>query len=77
MQQRRLGNSSPEVSAIRLGCTRLSFGPATDRQEAISLIRASDVESTPDDLGKIETAAAQFTPQGERYPEHLEHMTGR
>jgi aryl-alcohol dehydrogenase-like predicted oxidoreductase len=41
MQKRKLGNSSLEVSALGLGCMGLSFGygPATDKQEAISLIR--------------------------------------
>jgi aryl-alcohol dehydrogenase-like predicted oxidoreductase len=41
MQKRILGNSGLEVSAIGLGCMGLSFGlgPATDKQEAINLIR--------------------------------------
>jgi aryl-alcohol dehydrogenase-like predicted oxidoreductase len=43
MQKRKLGNSNLEVSALGLGCMGLSFGygPATDKQEAISLIRAT------------------------------------
>ena len=43
MQKRKLGNSNLEVSALGLGCMGLSFGfgPATDRQEAIALIRAA------------------------------------
>jgi aryl-alcohol dehydrogenase-like predicted oxidoreductase len=43
MQKRKLGNSNLEVSALGLGCMGLSFGygPATDRQQAISLIRAA------------------------------------
>ena len=43
MQKRRLGNSGLEVSALGLGCMGLSFGygPATDKQDAIALIRTA------------------------------------
>jgi aryl-alcohol dehydrogenase-like predicted oxidoreductase len=43
MQKRKLGNSGLEVSAIGLGCMGLSFGygPAVDKQQGISLIRAA------------------------------------
>lgn len=43
MQKRKLGNSGLEVSAIGLGCMGLSYGygPATDRTEAVDLIRAA------------------------------------
>jgi aryl-alcohol dehydrogenase-like predicted oxidoreductase len=43
MQKRQLGQSGLEVSAIGLGCMGLSYGygPATDRSEAVALIRAA------------------------------------
>lgn len=43
MQKRTLGTSNLEVSSLGLGCMGLSFGygPATDRTEAISLIRSA------------------------------------
>lgn len=43
MEKRILGNSGLEVSALGLGCMGLSFGygVATDKQEAVKLIRAA------------------------------------
>jgi aryl-alcohol dehydrogenase-like predicted oxidoreductase len=43
MQQRYLGLSGLEVSALGLGCMGLSFGlgPAADKQEALAVIRAA------------------------------------
>ena len=43
MQKRKLGKSGLEVSALGLGCMGMSFGygPAADKQEMISLIRAA------------------------------------
>jgi aryl-alcohol dehydrogenase-like predicted oxidoreductase len=40
-------------------------------------IAAASLELTSADLREIDTAAAQITVQGARYPEHLEAMTGR
>lgn len=43
MQKRKLGNSNLAVSALGLGCMGLNFGygPAVDKQQGISLIRAA------------------------------------
>jgi aryl-alcohol dehydrogenase-like predicted oxidoreductase len=40
-------------------------------------IAATAVELTTDDLGEIDTAAAQISVRGARYPEHLQRMVGR
>src|SRR5579863_9904350 len=43
MQKRKLGRNNLEVSAIGLGCMGMSFGfgPAVDKQQGISVIRAA------------------------------------
>ena len=43
MQQRKLGSSDLEVSALGLGCMGFSqsYGPAPDKPEAIAFIRAA------------------------------------
>lgn len=37
---------------------------------------AAAIELTPDDLRDIESAASKITVRGDRYPEHLQRMTG-
>jgi aryl-alcohol dehydrogenase-like predicted oxidoreductase len=42
MQKRKLGSSGLEVSALGLGCMRMSFGDSpTDKQEMIAFLRAA------------------------------------
>jgi aryl-alcohol dehydrogenase-like predicted oxidoreductase len=43
MQKRELGNSNLKVSALGFGCMNMGFGygPAADKQQAISVIRAA------------------------------------
>jgi aryl-alcohol dehydrogenase-like predicted oxidoreductase len=40
-------------------------------------VGAVNIQLTADDLPEIDTAAAKLTPQGARYPEHLQKMVGR
>ncbi len=52
--------------------------PGTRRLERLDEnIGAVAIKLAPDDLRQIERAASQITVQGERYPEHLERLTGR
>jgi aryl-alcohol dehydrogenase-like predicted oxidoreductase len=39
-------------------------------------IGAVAVDLTPDDLREIDDAASKITVRGDRYPEHLQRMTG-
>ncbi|MCA9975383.1 MAG: aldo/keto reductase, partial [Anaerolineales bacterium] len=42
MQKRKLGNSNLEVSALGLGCMRMSFGDTpTDKHEMVDLLHKS------------------------------------
>ncbi len=89
MKKYPLGNSGLEVSALGLGCMRMSFsyGPAGDRREMISLIQSAverqeknigavAVELTSEHLQEIEIAASKITILESRYPENMEKMTG-
>ena len=49
----------------------------TKRHRLEENIGAAAIALTPDDLREIDNAASAITVQGERYPEHLERMTGR
>ncbi len=52
--------------------------PGTTKLERVEEnIGAAVVELTSDDLREIGSAASQITPQGARYPESLEQLTGR
>ena len=52
--------------------------PGTRKPERLEEnIGAAAVELTPDELREIESAAAEITVQGARYPENLEKLTGR
>src|SRR3989441_642402 len=52
--------------------------PGTRKLERLEEnIGAAAVDLTADDLREIERAASKITVRGARYPEHLEHMTGR
>jgi aryl-alcohol dehydrogenase-like predicted oxidoreductase len=56
MQQRKLGNSDLEVSAIGLGCMGMSFGygPPADKKEMIQLVaRAVDIGVTFFDTAEV------------------------
>ncbi len=68
MEKRVLGNSGLEVSAIGLGCMGLSFayGPATDKADAIKLIRSAfDLGVTFFDTAEVYAQGANETLLGE------------
>ncbi len=49
----------------------------TKRPRLEENLGAASIELTPEDLREIESAAAEITVQGARYPEHIERLTGR
>jgi aryl-alcohol dehydrogenase-like predicted oxidoreductase len=62
MQQRKLGSSNLEVSAIGLGCMGMSYGygPAADKQEMISLIRTAVEKASPSSIPPKSTVRSQM-----------------
>jgi aryl-alcohol dehydrogenase-like predicted oxidoreductase len=52
--------------------------PGTTKQARLEEnIGAASIELTAEDLSEIESAASKIPVLGERYPEHIEQMTGR
>ncbi len=52
--------------------------PGTTKLERLEEnLGAAEIELTRDDLEEMESAAARIAIAGERYPEHLEQLTGR
>lgn len=49
----------------------------TKLDRLVENIGAVGIELTPADLSEIESAASKITVQGDRYPEHIEQMSGR
>jgi len=49
----------------------------TKRARLEENIGAAELELTPEDLAEIDRAASEIRVEGERYPEHLERLTGR
>jgi aryl-alcohol dehydrogenase-like predicted oxidoreductase len=52
--------------------------PGTTKRERLEEnIGAAGIELKPEDLAEIDRAASEIRVEGERYPEHLERLTGR
>jgi aryl-alcohol dehydrogenase-like predicted oxidoreductase len=52
--------------------------PGTTKQKRLEEnIGATEIELMSDDLREIENATSEIEVQGDRYPEHLERMTGQ
>jgi len=77
MLKRKLGKSNLEVSALGLGCMGLSFGygPATEKGEAIKLIRSLLDPSLPDEererrIRRLVEGPPEFLDQRIDLPKH-------
>ncbi len=93
MQKRVLSRSGLEASALGLGCMGLSYGygPATDRTEAVSLLRAAHDRGvtfqadamaanqalTDQDLTRIADALSGIEVHGERYAASHQQFVNR
>jgi aryl-alcohol dehydrogenase-like predicted oxidoreductase len=52
--------------------------PGTTKRDRLEEnIAAAEVELTSEDLAEIDRAASELRVEGDRYPEHLERLTGR
>jgi aryl-alcohol dehydrogenase-like predicted oxidoreductase len=52
--------------------------PGTSKLERLQEnIGATAIDLTPEDLSEIDAASSKIAVLGDRYPEHLERMTGR
>jgi predicted aldo/keto reductase-like oxidoreductase len=67
MKKRKLGSSGLEVSSLGLGCMGLSFGygPATEKSDAIKLIRAAYERDYRDEIRIQSRHSGQRTGQSE------------
>jgi aryl-alcohol dehydrogenase-like predicted oxidoreductase len=70
MKKRKFGKSGLEVSALGFGCMGLSwaYGPAADKQQAISLVRAAVDRG----ITLFDTAEAR-SPMKNSWAKHLLH----
>jgi aryl-alcohol dehydrogenase-like predicted oxidoreductase len=82
MNQRFLGKSGLQVSAIGFGCMGLDYAYSNKltKQESIALLRAAFERGVTffdtAEMKEINSSLAKIKVAGERYPEELEKRTG-